>query len=303
MSSCFFSIIIPAYNYAHFLRRAISSVLDQNFDNCEVIVINDGSTDDTDLLMQDVLKKNDSRVRYINQENRGLSAVRNLGISQSNGEFLIFLDADDALLPQSLEKTHQYLTAHQKVDLLICDYLAQMPDGRVKIRSNKELVNQNDRWFRLFIDNGMAMANGATIIRRKAFENIRYCEDLRQAEDIPVFGLMLANFHCQLFLTPVLRNFKHVDSMRNQINFTPQIAQKLTTLLFDPEKLPHPYMQFKAGFLANQFFQLSRSYEKAKKYKLAVQCYHKSIQANPKLLLNLNRHVKYIRCVFKLLSG
>jgi hypothetical protein len=303
MSDCFFSIIIPAYNYGRFLTRAIDSVLNQNFERCEVIVINDGSTDDTDILMQEILKRGDPRLHYIKQENKGLSAVRNLGISHGGGAYLLFLDADDALLPHSLEKMHHHLVAHPQIDLLICDYVAHLPDGREKLRSNRGLTKQSKQWFHCYINNQMAMANGATIIRRSVFDTVNYCEALRQAEDIPVFGLMLAKFHCCLFLTPVLRNFKHVDSMRNQINFTPQIAQQLTDLLFDSNKLPDFFMQYKSDFLAHQFFQLSRNYEKAKQYKLALQCYQKSIKVSPRLLLKFGRHIKFLRCVVKYLFG
>lgn len=303
MSDCFFSIIIPSYNYGHFLARAIASVLDQDFAECEVIVINDGSTDDTDMVMEGLLTGGDLRLRYVKQENKGLSAVRNLGVSLSRGDYLLFLDADDALLPCSLEKVHQHLIGYSSIDLLICDYLACTPDGREKLRSNSTLNKDASEWFYCFINNKMAMANGATIIRRTVFENIHYCELLRQAEDIPIFGLMLANFQCALFFTPVLRNFKHSDSMRNQINFTPMLAELLTGLLFDPQKLPHHFMQYRDGFLANQFFQLFRSYDKAKQYQLAMQCYHQSLKVSPGLFLNLGRHLKYVRCVFKCLFG
>lgn len=90
MSACFFSIVIPAYNYGSFLARAIHSVLDQNFIACEVIVINDGSTDSTDAVMQEILEGGDPRLRYIKQENQGLSAVRNHGVSQSRGGVFTF---------------------------------------------------------------------------------------------------------------------------------------------------------------------------------------------------------------------
>ncbi len=303
MTDCFFSIVIPSYNYGHFLERAIRSVLDQNFDACEVIVVNDGSTDATDDLMSKILQEKDSRLRYVKQENKGLSAVRNLGASLSQGVYVLFLDADDSLLPDSLESIYKYLSDQENIDLLVCDYVAHMPDGRERVRSNIALRDQGERWFYYFINNKMAMANGATIIRRPVFENIQYCEELRQAEDIPVFGLILANYQCALFLTPVLRNFKHDESMRNQIRFTPAIADLLTSLLFDPQKLPHSFMKYRNGFLAYQFFQLFRNYEKAKQYKLAMQCYHRSLKVSPSLLLKLGRHIKYFRCLMKRLAS
>jgi hypothetical protein len=94
------SVIIPAYNQADYLPRAIHSVLDQTCQDFEILVVDDGSTDAT----ADVANAlTDERVRYIYQENRGLSAARNTGIKHSTGKYLTFLDSDDQFLPEKLE--------------------------------------------------------------------------------------------------------------------------------------------------------------------------------------------------------
>ena len=85
------SVIIPTYNYAHFLIDAVQSVLSQPVTDLEVIVVDDGSTDDTVV----VLNLFKSRINYIHQDNCGLSAARNTGIAASTGEYIEFLDADD----------------------------------------------------------------------------------------------------------------------------------------------------------------------------------------------------------------
>jgi glycosyltransferase involved in cell wall biosynthesis len=95
---CFVSVIIPCYNHAHFLRDAIESILKQTYPHYEIIVIDDGSTDDTSRLAESY-----SRVRLVRQANQGLSTARNRGIRESRGEYLVFLDADDRLLPTALE--------------------------------------------------------------------------------------------------------------------------------------------------------------------------------------------------------
>ena len=86
------SVIIPCYNHAQFLPDAIRSVQQQTYSPVEIVVVNDGSTDDTET----VAKQFDT-VKHIYQTNRGLSAARNTGIEHSSGEFLVFLDADDWL--------------------------------------------------------------------------------------------------------------------------------------------------------------------------------------------------------------
>jgi glycosyltransferase involved in cell wall biosynthesis len=93
------SVIIPAYNQGHFLAEAVQSVLDQTYSAVEVLVVDDGSTDDTAVVGQSFA---DARVHYIYQENRGLSGARNTGIRQAQGRYLTFLDSDDYFLPEKI---------------------------------------------------------------------------------------------------------------------------------------------------------------------------------------------------------
>ncbi len=94
------SVIIPTYNSARFIRQAVDSALDQTFTSLEVIVVDDGSTDDT----RAVLQGYDNRVRYVYQDNTGPPGARNHGTRLAQGKFLVFLDADDYLLPYKLEE-------------------------------------------------------------------------------------------------------------------------------------------------------------------------------------------------------
>ena len=93
------SIIIPAFNSGRFLGEAVQSALDQTAPAHQIVVINDGSTDDT----ENVLAPFQSRITYLKQENQGVSAARNAGLRQASGEWVVFLDADDRLHPRALE--------------------------------------------------------------------------------------------------------------------------------------------------------------------------------------------------------
>ncbi|MFN9557622.1 MAG: glycosyltransferase family 2 protein, partial [Dolichospermum sp.] len=94
------SVIIPCYNCERFLQETLESVFQQTFTNYEIILVDDGSTDKT----ADIIKSYDSKVRAEFTPNRGASAARNLGTSLATGEFIQYLDADDLLLPDALEK-------------------------------------------------------------------------------------------------------------------------------------------------------------------------------------------------------
>jgi len=90
------SIVIPVYNGSKYLRQTVDSVLAQDFDEFEVLIVNDGSTDDTAKIALE-LKEKDSRIELFQKENSGVSATRNFGLERARGEFVVFLDADDLL--------------------------------------------------------------------------------------------------------------------------------------------------------------------------------------------------------------
>jgi len=117
MHASTFTVLIPTYNYGHFLRDAIESVLAQTRPATEIIVVDDGSIDDT---KQRLFLYRD-RIRYIYQDNQGPSAARNTGIHAATSSWIAFLDADDLWHPRKLEVQAQYLSGHSEVDLLASD--------------------------------------------------------------------------------------------------------------------------------------------------------------------------------------
>lgn len=98
------SVVIPAHNDAQFLRDALDSALAQTFDDYEVVVVDDGSTDETPQILAEYAERHPACIRAIRQDQSGASAARNRGIRASRGEFVAFLDADDMWLPSKIEK-------------------------------------------------------------------------------------------------------------------------------------------------------------------------------------------------------
>ncbi|WP_456314230.1 glycosyltransferase family 2 protein [Pseudomonas shirazensis] len=97
----FFSVVIPLYNKANYIENAIKSVLNQTFTAFEIIIVNDGSTDESEHLLYGI---DDKRIQVYNQKNQGVSVARNLGIEKAKGELIAFLDADDYWFPNHLEQ-------------------------------------------------------------------------------------------------------------------------------------------------------------------------------------------------------
>lgn len=117
------SVVVPAYNAEHFIRRSVDSVLAQSYSRCEVIVVDDGSTDQT----LDVLAPYRDRLRVISQSNAGVSAARNAGIAVAAGEFVAFLDPDDYWASTKIERQVEMMQRHP--DVGFCSTEARVEDA------------------------------------------------------------------------------------------------------------------------------------------------------------------------------
>lgn len=133
------SVIVPCYNYAKYLPFALDSVLAQDMEHWECIVVDDGSGDETGRVAREYVHK-DARFKYVYQQNRGLSAARNTGVENSLAEYLQFLDADDLIDSGKLSKQAAYLDANGGVDVVYGDeqfFHTERPEEKIEGR-NKE---------------------------------------------------------------------------------------------------------------------------------------------------------------------
>jgi len=141
------SVIIPTYNRAHCLGRAVASALDQTHHAVEVIIVDDGSTDGTrDLVLQNYGA--DQRVRYIYQDNQGVAASRNTALRAARGDFVAFLDSDDVWKPWKLELQLACLRLLPHIGMIWTDMEALGPEGTVTSRHYlRQMYAGNYRWF------------------------------------------------------------------------------------------------------------------------------------------------------------
>lgn len=124
------SVIIPNYNYAQYVSQAIDSVLDQTYPNIEVIVVNNGSTDDS----LEILERYGNRIYLVDQENLGQSGARKSGLAKATGDFIAFLDADDIWEPTKIEK--QILLFSPKTQLVYCGIVQFSEIGQTVIATH-----------------------------------------------------------------------------------------------------------------------------------------------------------------------
>jgi glycosyltransferase involved in cell wall biosynthesis len=135
------SVVIPTFNRAHLLPEAIKSVLLQGYPNLEIIVVDDGSTDQT----ESVARSHEPLVRYVRQENAGPAAARNLGMMHCTGEFVAFLDSDDLFLPGKLHEQVQYFRQRPQTVLVYCWYEVIDGAGRRRVGRRCRLAGHAGR--------------------------------------------------------------------------------------------------------------------------------------------------------------
>ena len=137
-----FSIIIPCYNQANFLNECYISILSQLYENWEAIFINDGSTDETEQVLKR-LSNYDSKVKIYSKENGGLSSARNFGINKATGDYFLFLDCDDMLLPNCLSRIQHEIETKQDLHLIQVGYRHICQNGTVVYRVVTPTENHN----------------------------------------------------------------------------------------------------------------------------------------------------------------
>ena len=172
------SVIIPVYNVFPYLQEALESVINQTYQNLEIIVVDDGSTDGSGPLCDKY--RYDSRVKVIHQVNRGLSGARNTGFDHMTGEYVAFLDSDDILFPDMIQRL---ICAIEKTDagIAICDF-ETFQDGQKKGKNNQryaageEQILTSSQALNRLITGEIRFAVWNKLYRRVLWDNLRFPE-------------------------------------------------------------------------------------------------------------------------------
>jgi glycosyltransferase involved in cell wall biosynthesis len=173
------SVIIPCYNHGSFLAESIRSVYSQTYSSVQIIVVDDGSTDDTAKVAKSI-----PNVNYIYQENAGLSAARNTGIKHSQGDFLVFLDADDLLYPDALSINVTYLQAHQEA-VFVSGAHDVVSVTKRKLGEKRAIVTS--KHYIEFLRGNYIGMHATVMFRRSVFNEFLYDETLTSCEDYDIY--------------------------------------------------------------------------------------------------------------------
>ena len=184
------SIIIPAYNGDRYIEEAIASVLAQTYTDYEIIVVDDGSTDNT----PQIVKQYGEQIKYFSQTNQGVAASRNLGLAKAKGEYIAFLDQDDLFLPHKL--TSQVVLLEQNSSLGIANSGWQIVDRNGKFQSAVEPWHQIPNLTTANLIIWKPVFLGAMLFRRSWLEQIeKFDPSLEQTPDVDLV-IRLAGIGC-----------------------------------------------------------------------------------------------------------
>lgn len=173
-----FSIVIPAYNRADIIEKSIQSVLTQEFQDFEIIVVDDGSKDNT----VDVVKSiSDSRIRLITQQNGGASRARNRGVEEARGKYIAFLDSDDVFLPHHLKQALADLEKGARV-CTFTQVIVDRGDG-IKYLKPHRAPNANEHISEYLMSDRGFVPTIALIVPKLLAQNVRYDESLSKGDD------------------------------------------------------------------------------------------------------------------------
>lgn len=290
---CRISVVIPSYNYGHYLPDAIRSVMSQK-GAWDLTVIDDGSSDDTAEIAEALAAEFPKGFKYIYQENKGLAATRNRAVGLTKGDYLLYLDADDWLCEGAIEKINHFLVRANRPAMVVCDYCS-VDGGYVKRRGNRALPRSPEgRVNGYLFKKVFSIANGATVIRRDVLERLDFPEKLASSEDLPFYAGVLANYRdVRLMQEPVANIRKHPGRMRLDTEKMEQAAPFLNEEIL--KRLPTSYESWLHRLESRHFLSMSRLNFMAGNKGVAKRYYWRAIKADPRALCKFSYLKKLLK--------
>ena len=213
------SIIVPVYNVEKYLEKCINSIINQTYKNLDIILINDGSTDNSGKVC-DKFKSKDSRIKVIHKENGGLSDARNAGLKIANGEYIGFVDSDDYIAPDMFETLYN-LTQKYNAEISIVSFYEIYNTKTIGVRDSRQLqqMNKIEAIKELLLDSKIQSYAWNKLFKKNLFENLKFPTD-KNFEDIATTLLLFEKANkIVLFEDPKYYYLRRDDSIVGVRNY------------------------------------------------------------------------------------
>lgn len=296
-----FSIIVPVYNVELYLDECVNSILSQSFSDFEVVLVDDGSRDNSGI-MCDKFAQKDNRIKVIHQENKGLSGARNTGLNYAAGEYILFIDSDDFWIDSTfLERLDKYI-CDQKSDVVCFNYRKMYGDSfsplyfQVNQDGDFNFVIKNDIWTacawnkavkrELFLNNELRFIEGITS------EDIDWCARLAKlTSSISFLNVCALIYRQREGSITHSTNYKSVICLLNNVKNAEKITQTCVGLT---REMLNQYMSYQVAIL---FYNISKLSNKKEKNHF----FEELKKLSPYLKYSVNKKSKWMYFAYKFL--
>jgi glycosyltransferase involved in cell wall biosynthesis len=297
-----FSIIIPTFNYGRYIARALQSVLAQPLNDYEIIIVDDGSTDNTLEILQPYLSKY-RHIQFLTQQNQGPGKARNRAANNAIGEWLIFLDADDYLHDNAFAIFTQAMQQHPHASVIMAGHSKQYEDQQPKKGCSPVLSINREKNVVDFILEKLRWQPGSFTVKREVFLSLGgYAESVYHREDKVLWGRLIANADVVAVSDPVVCVCAHPGRLRDDHQSRHKEALQYIEILFDPTYMPPAFQQLKALAYAREYLSLLKSYYHQKDYHKAINAFHQVVKLFPSTLLRLQALKYYLLACLRKIS-
>ncbi|MFT5728812.1 MAG: glycosyltransferase involved in cell wall biosynthesis [Desulforhopalus sp.] len=284
------SVIMPVYNGSEYIEDAISSVLTQTHHDIELVIIDDGSTDQTALVVEKIADI-DNRVRYIKQKNKGPAAARNKGILESKGFFISFLDADDIWIKNKLEKQLCFLERDENIVVYGgSQYIYNTIDAPKKPRVvNFKNFSSNEEFLEhlAFSSSSEIAFTCAVLLKKTLLDEVGYFDEtLQNAEDWDVWLRLACKYNFYALQEIVFLRRKHHSSQTSTLMLDKMIQNEITVLNKLEKMQKRPQLPF-SKIYGLKYNEIAHHLRSRKRHLDAIKFMKKSICVYPNLFFSL----------------
>lgn len=252
------SIIVPLYNSSKYLGKCIDSIINQTYKNLEIILVNDGSTDHSDVICNQYAKE-DRRIKLINIANRGVSAARNIGLKKATGDYITFVDSDD-WIERSMYEDMIAQIEKNNADLCICGVILEDKNGSIieKSLTSKEIRIESSRYFleRIYTYKDLTLNLWNMVVKREKIVDLYLNEEIWLGEDNLFVLEMLDRVDKGILINRYYYHYiQYMESLSHDIKISHRTFSGLLSVEAQAnilkEKYPDLYKEYKYIILRN----------------------------------------------------
>ena len=265
----FISVIIPNYNYAHYVGDAIDSVMAQTYKKFELIVIDNGSTDNSRETLEEYKKKYSPQIRVIFQENKGQAGARNRGIKESNGDLIALLDADDVWCPNKLQEQIRLFNKNE-VGLVYSNYY--IVDKKLNIIKEKKMKYRGKTLHHFAISGALTVVDGGesnAIIRKECFARVGYFDsDLEESTGWDMYRRVASLYEIDYVNKPLMLYRVHGENLHqtNRKLLYKQLEKHINKMFEDP--LSNKIQHLRKRGYSQMYLDLANHHRKSNYFKM-----------------------------------